>query len=278
MSNVYIYGPLTLWFVAQLAKFSINLVRGRADIRYLVASGGMPSAHAAVVCSLATIAMLDSGVNSPIFGLAAVLAAIVMYDSFGVRRSSGEQAHLINRMINDLQGSGALRSANDYKGLREILGHKPFEVLIGALLGILGGLAFEWQKADEQLKWLTDQITHSQIVASWIVLGVGLALGVAISIVLRKKYGVNKANRRSIASLLRWHVAAVVALALLMFSAYQRVSILDQAWLVIIEWLIIGGGLIALYIVRLPKITRDGRVDEQKLRRDKWLKKSKKKK
>ena len=102
MNNVYLYGPLILWFVAQLVKFSIHLARGRADVRYLFASGGMPSAHAAVVCSLATITLLDQGITSPLFGITAILAAIVMYDSFGVRRSSGDQARLLNRLVSDL--------------------------------------------------------------------------------------------------------------------------------------------------------------------------------
>src|SRR3990167_6339320 len=156
MNNVYIYGPLIIWFIAQLVKFSIHLVRGKADLRYFIASGGMPSAHAAVVCSLAVIALLDQGINSAIFGITAVMAAIVMYDSFGVRRSSGDQARLLNHLVSDLSTNGTLRTASEYQSVREILGHKPLEVTAGAALGILGGMLFEWNKLTAQWKYITE--------------------------------------------------------------------------------------------------------------------------
>lgn len=88
--NPYIIVPFATWAVAQISKFAIAAFRGRIDFRYLYASGGMPSVHSAVVCSLAMTALLVDGVGSHLFGFTAIFAAIVMYDSFGVRRSAGE--------------------------------------------------------------------------------------------------------------------------------------------------------------------------------------------
>jgi uncharacterized protein len=138
--NPYIVVPIATWAVAQISKFAIAAFRGRIDFRYLYASGGMPSVHSAVVCSLATTALLVDGVNSHLFGFAVIFAAIVMYDSFGVRRSAGEQAAAINMLIGSLDRN-RFKFDQPVPHLREILGHQPREVTAGALVGIvLAGL------------------------------------------------------------------------------------------------------------------------------------------
>src|SRR4051812_44369194 len=122
--NPYIVVPFATWAVAQVSKFTLAALRGRIDFRYLYASGGMPSVHSAVVCSLATTALLVDGANSHMFGFAAIFAAIVMYDSFGVRRSSGEQAAAIN-MLTETMDRNRVKLAQPGLHLREILGHQP---------------------------------------------------------------------------------------------------------------------------------------------------------
>ena len=138
--NPYIVVPFATWAVDQVAKFAFAAIRGRIDFRYLYASGGMPSVHSAVVSSLVITAYFVDGVNSPIFGLSAILAAIVMYDSFGVRRASGEQSLAINMLIESLD-RGKFKLEQPHLHLREILGHQPLEVVVGAVFGlVLGGL------------------------------------------------------------------------------------------------------------------------------------------
>ena len=98
----------------------------------------MPSAHSALVCSLFVAAAKSQGVNSPIFALSFILAAIVMYDAMGVRRETGEQAKVLNRMLTDwMSEEKNLELAETRKRLKEKVGHTPLEVLSGALLGIL---------------------------------------------------------------------------------------------------------------------------------------------
>lgn len=77
------------------------------------------------------------GWHSPLFALAAGLAAVVMYDAFNVRWSTGEQAKALNQLLGSLEDLPP-----DLKGrrLKEALGHTPFQVLMGALLGISVGL------------------------------------------------------------------------------------------------------------------------------------------
>ncbi len=115
-------------------------------------SGGMPSAHSALVCSIAVGMSRKMGFASPEFALALTLAGIVMYDAMGVRRAAGEQAKVLNKMIFSFKlfGEDFWKDFNldqeltdsdleepEPKELKEFLGHTPLEVLGGALLGIL---------------------------------------------------------------------------------------------------------------------------------------------
>jgi acid phosphatase family membrane protein YuiD len=105
----------------------------------------MPSVHSAVVSSLATYALLQGGPTNPLFGVTAVFAAIVIYDSFGVRRSAGDNAKALNKLIAELAETGGVRDRAAYGHLREILGHKPLESLSCVILGIVMGVVFGMQ-------------------------------------------------------------------------------------------------------------------------------------
>lgn len=138
--NSYIVVPLATWAIAQIAKFTIATLKGQLDLKNLYASGGMPSVHAAVVSALVTTAYLVDGPGSHLFGLTAVFAAIVIYDSLGVRRSSGEQSVALNSLIGSL-GRGKIKLDTPGLRVREVLGHNPREVAVGVVLGVvLGGL------------------------------------------------------------------------------------------------------------------------------------------
>ncbi|QWQ32421.1 divergent PAP2 family protein [Candidatus Minimicrobia naudis] len=59
----------------------------------------MPSAHSAIVASLAVFLGLQDGWDSSVFGLTTWLAIIVMYDAMMVRYSSGMQGETLNKLI-----------------------------------------------------------------------------------------------------------------------------------------------------------------------------------
>jgi len=124
------------WLVAQLLKFPVNiLMYGKLDLKRLVGSGGMPSSHSALVMALATSTGKYEGWGSPLFAVAAVTAGIVMYDAAGVRRAAGKQAEVLNQIIDEIyQGSHI-----SPERLKELIGHTPIEVLMGAILGALFG-------------------------------------------------------------------------------------------------------------------------------------------
>ncbi|MFZ1257961.1 MAG: divergent PAP2 family protein [Candidatus Saccharimonas sp.] len=130
----YLLVVVISWLVAQGAKYLVVAARTKnfSHIRQLYLSGNMPSAHSATVVSVATIIGLYNGLDSAIFGLAAVVAAIVMYDAVMVRRSVGEQGLAIQEIIK-IAKSGVVLP-------RAAKGHTPLEVLVGALLGVVIGI------------------------------------------------------------------------------------------------------------------------------------------
>lgn len=135
--NYILSVALLSWLTAQVCKTLVNFaLSGKFDAERLWGAGGMPSAHSALVCSMFLATAKMTGVNSPGFAFTFVLAAIVMYDAMGVRRETGEQAKVLNRMLYEFSADDS-HWAEDYKRLKEKVGHTPLEVLSGALLGIL---------------------------------------------------------------------------------------------------------------------------------------------
>ena len=134
LANFALVNALFAWFIAQIIKFILTIALMRKlDFKKLIASGGMPSSHSATVCALTVSVAITQGLSSVSFAICFVLSFIVMYDAVGVRRSAGEQAKLLNELILDLMERNAITID---KNLKEILGHTPIEVLIGAIFGI----------------------------------------------------------------------------------------------------------------------------------------------
>ena len=127
------------WFIAQGYKTLLVLIKERRiNLRKFTESGGMPSSHTSSVVSLVTGLGIINGTDSPIFATALVFAIIVMYDAAGVRRAAGKQAGVLNRLIHSLGKKDS--SIKLEEELKELIGHTPFEVLVGALLGFLVAL------------------------------------------------------------------------------------------------------------------------------------------
>jgi acid phosphatase family membrane protein YuiD len=136
--SVYIAAPVLAWAIAQVLKILTDSVqRRRLDLRRLASAGGMPSSHTSMVMALTTVIGAKLGLGSPEFALAAIFTAVVMYDATGVRRAAGRQAAVLNRIIDDLFHQEGLKEER----LRELIGHTPFEVVAGALLGVVVALA-----------------------------------------------------------------------------------------------------------------------------------------
>ena len=122
------------WIIAQTIKVILGIIRQRKfDFRWFVGTGGMPSSHVAGASCLATATGLGYGFDSIYFALAATFAIVVMFDAQGVRRATGRQARILNKITEDIYWQGRIEE----KRLRELIGHTPVEVIAGFLLGIV---------------------------------------------------------------------------------------------------------------------------------------------
>ena len=137
-ANGVFWAVATAWFLAQLLKVVFELLSGRKmNLSRFVGSGGMPSSHTAFVIALATAVARKNGLDSSEFAISMALALIVMYDATGVRRAAGQQAKLLNKMIENWNENDPVVFE---KKLKELIGHTPLEVFAGAALGFIVGL------------------------------------------------------------------------------------------------------------------------------------------
>ncbi len=135
LQNRILLAAILACLAAQGLKVIGELIRnGKVNFRYLVTTGGMPSAHSALVGALATGVGLTAGWSSPEFAIACLFAVIVMYDAAGVRQAAGKQAQILNQILDEF-----FHDPNHHlneERLKELLGHTPFQVLVGLALGI----------------------------------------------------------------------------------------------------------------------------------------------
>ena len=126
---------VTGWFVAQAIKIPTYwFVEKNWDWKRFFGSGGMPSSHTAFVVSLGIMVGALVGFDSVEFAVCFILAAVVMYDATGVRRETGIQAQVINEILRQVFIDGKPIADDD---LKELVGHKPLEVLGGAIIGLI---------------------------------------------------------------------------------------------------------------------------------------------
>jgi len=133
ISNRHLITALVAMALAQILKVLFDYWRTDSWKKALfVSTGGMPSSHSALVSSVMVSIGLYEGFDSPLFAVSTVLALVVMHDAAGIRRAAGKQAEAINFLFSKLENQGIKFD----KRLKELLGHRPIEVIAGATLGI----------------------------------------------------------------------------------------------------------------------------------------------
>ena len=133
---------LLAWLVACVVAQTIKILLGvlrrrRFDFRWLFGTGGMPSTHAAGVTALSVAVGLQDGFSSSLFALAIAFTVITLFDAQGVRRWSGRQAQILNKMMEDMYFKRRIQEQR----LKELLGHTPIEVVVGMGVGLATALA-----------------------------------------------------------------------------------------------------------------------------------------
>ena len=140
--NYLIMSAMVSWLTAQIIKIFTGVYRDRhVNLIVLLAStGGMPSSHSASVVGLLTAAIIQYGLKSPIVAVCAVLAVIVIIDATGVRYETGKQSKMLNKIVQELFTD----TENAEVHFKEFIGHTPFQVFVGAMLGIAVGIAMSF--------------------------------------------------------------------------------------------------------------------------------------
>lgn len=141
LHNEVLMSAVFSWMLAQIVKTIIYLRVTRKFVpERLIGSGGMPSCHSAAVCAMTTALIINEGIGSYYTAIAGLLAIVVMYDATGVRRETGNQAKILNEMMEYFKMKGSNLSYDEK--LKEFVGHTPFQVLIGAIIGIIFSLLY----------------------------------------------------------------------------------------------------------------------------------------
>jgi uncharacterized protein len=125
--------PIIAALTAQLAKFFIKSNRQKFNLKNIFSYSGMPSGHSSMMVSLATIVGLEQGLASPLFGVTAIVAVIIIRDALGLRRYLGEHGKILNVLVKDLKDDELLD--NSYPHLLEKIGHTPSQVVVGSIIG-----------------------------------------------------------------------------------------------------------------------------------------------
>ncbi len=135
LSNDILWSAIIAWIVAQVLKvILVFLDERKIDLGRMFGSGGMPSSHSSFSVALASSVGFTEGFNTSLFAICFCFAVIVMYDAAGVRRSAGQQAKILNKIVEEW-GKGDF--SNTEKKLKELVGHTPIEVVAGAVLGLI---------------------------------------------------------------------------------------------------------------------------------------------
>jgi len=133
--------PIMVMLINQVLKVLVDAWRGKWTWMSIFSYGGMPSSHASIVVSLATVMGYYQGIDSPVFAIAVILALLTMRDATGIRWQLGNQGKAINRLIKELPDNIEYK----FPVLGERYGHKTTEVIVGALVGfIVSGLIIKF--------------------------------------------------------------------------------------------------------------------------------------
>lgn len=133
ITNSTIWSAFSAWLIAQAIKMTFFFARTRRiNFAYLVSTGGMPSSHSAMASALATSVALRVGMADPLFAVTCAIALVVMFDAQNVRRAAGLQAHVLNKIVDELFKTRRVSEGR----LIELLGHTPLEVFFGMLIGV----------------------------------------------------------------------------------------------------------------------------------------------
>lgn len=147
LMNPVLLSAILGWMVAQTSKVIISIIKTKSfDPERLHGAGGMPSSHSCMVTAMTVATAMTAGVDSPIFAIAVIFSFVTLYDAMGVRWQAGLHAKTLNKVmrqtqklweIEDMRDGKQDEESEEIQDLKEFIGHRPMEVLVGVLIGIV---------------------------------------------------------------------------------------------------------------------------------------------
>ena len=137
LSNVPLITAGIAFLFSQVLKVFIYYFKEKEfNLMHFFEAAGMPSTHSSMSCALTLMIGMKDGFSSPFFAIALVFTIVVMYDAMGVRFAAGQQATVLNKIIEDIYSE----KVSEKEKMKELIGHTPAEVFVGGVIGILVAL------------------------------------------------------------------------------------------------------------------------------------------
>lgn len=133
-------------FLTQVIKFLLYSIKQKRMLwRFLISTGGFPSSHSAfciTLCiSLGILQWYELQALDWTFAVAVVFTCVIIHDAMGVRYEASKHATILNNLTADKTVEERQELGFGKKGiLKELLGHKGFEVFGGIMVGIIIGI------------------------------------------------------------------------------------------------------------------------------------------
>jgi len=266
------------WLIAQFLKFVIIWIKNKKiDWKIFFKSGGMPSAHTAVVAALALALGILVGFNSFIFALGLVMAVIVIYDATGVRQAAGDHARVLNKIVPKI-----LKEEEVHFKTR--LGHKLSEVIAGVFLGLLVAGVSLWSRLNlppvikqfftpSYLFNLNPGHQFAYLLPLSIIFGFFL-VGGAILVFLARRLS-NVVYKKFLSRVYNLLFTIGFVGFLLIFFRYENIYFLSaRFWLIV---LFITGAIwaIIIFYYGIKKLPQEVQRYQEMLRKEKYLPKQK---
>jgi len=132
--SIIILTPVFVGIITQITKFIIFSIKHGIKWRYLFTHGHMPSAHSAFAISILITTACVDGVSSGSFVTAMALGFLILDDALRLRMYLGDQGRYLNMLVKNLVEETSLEK-KDFPKLKERIGHKKKEVIVGLLYG-----------------------------------------------------------------------------------------------------------------------------------------------
>ena len=129
--------PLFVGLITQATKFAIYSFRHGLNWSYILTHGHMPSTHSAFATSLLVSVADLEGIGSGVFAVSVALAIIILDDALRLRMYLGDQGRYLNMLVQSLN-----LDTKKYPRLKERVGHRTSEVIVGIFYGLAWSLLF----------------------------------------------------------------------------------------------------------------------------------------